>query len=181
MTFTRAIKVATETEDAAKVAKETVFGSIPEHVKKVKGFLQTHKKDKGKCYRCGKAGHLAPDCYFKKATCNYCKLQGYLESVSRKKKSKVPIKTAKIISVCNATNASDNFLQSSQVANSSLHQFLRGLYEIGHCNGRQFSFTRSLKKVGQTGFSKVLPKISIGKQAFTAGFGNVCRTNYSGN
>ena len=118
MTFTRAREVATETEDAAKVAKETVFGSIHKRVQKVKSFLRIYKKaatslstekDKGKCHCCGKAGYLALDCYFKNATCNYCKLQGYLESVCRKKKSKTPTKTAKIISVCNATNAVDNF------------------------------------------------------------------------
>ena len=117
-TFTRAIKVTTETEDAAKVAKKTVFGSIPKRVQKVKSFLQIRKKaatslstekDKGKCHCCGKAGYLAPDCYFKNATCNYCKLQGHLESVCRKKKSKTPTKVAKIISVCNATNAANNF------------------------------------------------------------------------
>ena len=121
------MEVATETEDAAKIAKETVFGSIAEHV----------HKDKGKCYRCGKAGHLAPDCYFKNATCNYYKLQGHLESVCRKKKAKRQPKTAKMISVCNATNASDNFCRVPILQIPVLHQFSRGSYEIGHCNGRQ--------------------------------------------
>ena len=44
LTFTHAIKVATETEDAAKVAKETVFGFIPERVQKVKGFFKLTRK-----------------------------------------------------------------------------------------------------------------------------------------
>ena len=39
LTFTRAIEVATETEDAAKVAKKTVFGSIPKRVQKIKSFF----------------------------------------------------------------------------------------------------------------------------------------------
>ena len=39
LTFTRAIEVATEIEDAAKVAKETEFGSIPERIYKVKKFF----------------------------------------------------------------------------------------------------------------------------------------------
>ena len=38
LTFTRAIEVTAETEDAVKVAKETVFGSIPERVQKVNVF-----------------------------------------------------------------------------------------------------------------------------------------------
>ena len=44
LTFTRAREVATETEDAAKIAKETVFGSIHKRVQKVKSFLQIYKK-----------------------------------------------------------------------------------------------------------------------------------------
>ena len=119
LTFARAIEVATETEDAAKVAKETVFGSISESVNKVKSFQHTPKrttshppsteKDKAKCYRCGKVGHIAPDCHFKNAICNYCKLQGHLESVCRKKKNKISTKSVKSIYACNVTNASNNF------------------------------------------------------------------------
>ena len=93
LTFTKAIEVAIETEDAAKVAKETVYGSITTPVHKIKSLKQASKKtshssdDKSqrKCYRCGKASHLAPDCRFKTATCNYCKIQGHLETVCRKK------------------------------------------------------------------------------------------------
>ena len=91
LTFTRAIKVAAETEDAAKVAKETVFGSISERVQKVNSVSQAHKKvssiekNKRKCYRCGKAGH----CYFKNATCNYCKLQSHFRNLfAGKRKAK---------------------------------------------------------------------------------------------
>ena len=92
--------------------------SIPERVHKVKSFSPTYKKvvtfsstekDKGKCYRCGKAGHLAPDCYFKNATCNYCKLEVIWNLFAGKRKAKRQKKTAKIISVCNAINASDYF------------------------------------------------------------------------
>ena len=105
----------------------------------------------------------------------------------KKKQNRIPVKTAKIISVCNATicnvsvcNFSDNFL-SSKIANPYLHQFSRGSYGIRHCNRRQFSFTRSLEKVGQTRTSTILSSISICKQAFTTHFGNICCTNYSGN
>ena len=82
LNFTCAIEVTTKTEDAAKVAERTVFGSFSEGVHKVRSFKNINKKsaisnssqekDKGKCYRCGKSGHLALDCRFKDATCNYC-------------------------------------------------------------------------------------------------------------
>ena len=82
LTFNRVIEVAFETEDSAKVAKETVYGSESTLVHKVKSFEQAGEKtshsfgDKTarKYYRCGKASHLAPDCRFKTATCNYWKI-----------------------------------------------------------------------------------------------------------
>ena len=40
----RTIEVATETEDAAKVAKETVYGSNSQQVHKVKSFQKGSKK-----------------------------------------------------------------------------------------------------------------------------------------
>ena len=96
LTFTRAIEVATKTKDAAKFAKETVYGSNFQQVHKVKSFQQGSKKatnhqvdeqTKRKCYRCGKSSHLAPDCPWKTSTCNFCKIQGHLEVVCRKKAS----------------------------------------------------------------------------------------------
>ena len=68
LTFARAVQVAIETEDAARVAKETVNGSKARLVNKVhhnkkkgpqQNHQQSHSKDQQKCYRCGKA-HKAP-------------------------------------------------------------------------------------------------------------------------
>ena len=96
--FARAIEIATETEEAAKVAKETVYGShvgLPS-VNKVHSFSgrqgQKSKNEKPRnqrndirCYRCGKANHLANECRFKSFTCNFCHKEGHLEAACRKK------------------------------------------------------------------------------------------------
>ena len=97
LSFTKAIQIAIEVEDAAKVAKETVYGSRPKPVNKVN---QKRNKDKGqqknhqqssstssdtRCYRCGK-GHKEPDCPYKEAECRFCHNKGHLEAVCRKKK-----------------------------------------------------------------------------------------------
>ena len=53
MTFARAVEVAIETEDAARVAKETVYGSKARPVNKVhqkqkKGPQQSHQQSHSK-------------------------------------------------------------------------------------------------------------------------------------
>nr|KAG5693828.1 hypothetical protein BaRGS_004436 [Batillaria attramentaria] len=93
--FAKAVKIAIETEDAAKVAKETVYGSKPRPVNKVKmnnkgGRPKNHQQsnsttsNSAKCYRCGKA-HKATDCFYKESKCNFCQKIGHLEAVCRKK------------------------------------------------------------------------------------------------
>ena len=73
LTFARAVEVAIETEDAARVAKETVYGSKARPVNKVhrnkkkdpqQNHQQSHSKDQQKCYRCEKA-HKATECPYK--------------------------------------------------------------------------------------------------------------------
>ena len=95
--FARAITIATEIEDAAKVAKETVYGSKPKavnHVRQCRPDSRPSRQPKkapisgkfnGDCYRCGKPNHKANECRFKDSTCNYCNIKGHLESVCRKK------------------------------------------------------------------------------------------------
>ena len=100
LSFARAIEIAIETEDAAKVAKETVYGSKPRPIHRVsqqrKGMPQATSqvrkaKNTGKtnatCYRCGKPDHRANDCRFKHMVCNYCSLKGHLEKVCKKKQA----------------------------------------------------------------------------------------------
>ena len=95
LTFSRAVEIAVETEDAAKVAKETVYVSKPTQpvhkvtANKFSKKTASNSKDSGgpkvKCFRCGKTNHVAPDCRFKDAVCNFCKSTGLLEKVCRKK------------------------------------------------------------------------------------------------
>ena len=95
--FAKAVKIAIETEDAAKVAKETVYGPKHKPVYKVKtntrgGHQQKNHKSSSvsttsssvKCYRCGKP-HKAQDCTYKEAKCHFCQKIGHLEAVCMKK------------------------------------------------------------------------------------------------
>ena len=104
--FAKAVQVAVETEDAAKVAKETVYGSRPKPVNKVKqnnnkmqrkGHQQSKSTDKElTCYRCGKA-HKAPDCPYKDSKCHFCEKKGHLEAVCKKKQQQRPKSSVKKI------------------------------------------------------------------------------------
>ena len=119
LTFARAIEIAIETEDAAKVAKETVYGTKTKtvdkiHLEKQPSTGKTHKptprskhtgtssptqptqhtqSSKNACASCGKTNHTRDKCYFKNAVCNFCKRTGHIEKASFKKnKDKLPVK-----------------------------------------------------------------------------------------
>eukprot|EP00106_Octopus_bimaculoides_P021251 XP_014788693.1 PREDICTED: uncharacterized protein LOC106882510 [Octopus bimaculoides] len=86
--FAHAVQVAIETEDAAKVAKETVYGSKTKQVYKVqqnrnkspqKNHQQSYSTNQEKCYRCEKA-HKATDCPFKESKCHFCDKKGHLQA-----------------------------------------------------------------------------------------------------
>ena len=88
LTFAHAVQVAIETEDAPRVAKETVYGSKARPVNKVhrnkkkgpqQNHQQSHSKDQKKCYQCGK-GHKATDCPYKEAKCHFLWQKGTVES-----------------------------------------------------------------------------------------------------
>lgn len=107
LTFVRAVEIATETEDAAKVAKETVHGINKQPVHKIKhhktggnqrptnfqksakDYEKGHKKfssghEERKCFRCGKHDPSKP-CPYKEYPCNFCKRKGHLEAVCQTK------------------------------------------------------------------------------------------------
>ena len=57
----------------------------------------SHKKGKAtdqKCFRCGNANHLAPECKFD-GTCDHCKKKGHKSIVCKAKKSQTP--TARVV------------------------------------------------------------------------------------
>jgi hypothetical protein len=113
LTFARAIEIATETEDAAKVAKETVHGSksVPPVLK-----LQTKKpKSAGmkqkECFRCGKDNHTPDKCRHKTSTCNYCQKPGHIEPACRSKReanSKIGKQVKTVKSIKNTTELCQN-------------------------------------------------------------------------
>ena len=101
LTFSKAIQIALETEDAAKVAKETVHGSKSDSVMKINQKKNTVKESKGSastkpvneifkgnCIRCGKSGHRPKDCYFKNSKCHFCQKIGHIEAACLVKKSR---------------------------------------------------------------------------------------------
>ena len=109
LTFSRAVEIAVETEDATKVAKKTVYGSKPTlsvHKVTANKFSKktaSNSKDSGrpkvKCFRCGYTNHVAPDCRFEDAVCNFCKITGHLEKVCRKKTQQCTTSPVKTINV----------------------------------------------------------------------------------
>ena len=110
LTFAKAVAVAQETEDAARVAKETVHGpkhTEVHHIAKKKPHRadsNTHKATqkenrdnklfsfpKGTCGRCGTKNHTGSECPYVNATCNHCKRKGHIESACLKKKRGISV------------------------------------------------------------------------------------------
>ena len=93
LTFAKAIEVALEVEEAAKVAKETVCGTahIPQGVHAMQKNKEGPKKEVV-CFRCGKKGHKATECRHKESTCSHCQKKGHLEKAClQKKKGSKPV------------------------------------------------------------------------------------------
>ena len=97
VTFAGAIQIAMETEDAAKVAKETVYGrkaevhQVAARRTTTPGMNKAQHQPRGTpathpCTRCGRSNHHRDDCKFKNAKCNYCQKVGHIEAVCFKKK-----------------------------------------------------------------------------------------------
>jgi transposase InsO family protein len=89
--FAKAIAIAIQTEEAAKVAKETVYANrpspSPSAILQVKGKKRRpsrgNRRDRPagsrECKCCGKTDHIAGDCKYKDASCHYCKKSGHIQ------------------------------------------------------------------------------------------------------
>ena len=164
LTFAKAISVAVETEDAAKVAKETVYGSSGRPVGAVnkvqdkcpsdgensrpKAPSQRQKTDfpKGTCPRCGKTDHSARDCPFKEYICNFCKKTGHLQSVclqKRKDSHSVKVITKQRLGSVKRINSVPQLQQEIQIRGQ---QFT---FEVDTGAGDNFCSTEVWTKLGK--------------------------------
>ena len=142
LTFARAVEIATETEEAAKVAEETAVGpskspiSLPinklgQHQSESKSSAPRQNKSQTEstaCRSCGKSTHERKNCRFKGAECNFCGKNGHIEAVCFKKKAESR-KTVKPIFIygqtkalrqVNQTNVDDEITQNLQINGRSI-------------------------------------------------------------
>ena len=109
LTFAKAISTAVETEDATRVAKETVYGAKQTSVHKIQAakkpypanpkpnskFDTQRKRDfpRGTCPRCSKTEHTSKDCPFKTSTCHFCQKLGHIEiACLQKRRGSQPVR-----------------------------------------------------------------------------------------
>ena len=91
LTFSKAVDIATEVEEAAKTAKAQVY-SKPEKVHKIQSKKQYHQHQKSslsskqpsstqtQCYCCGKKGHTMKHCRLSNLVCKFCGRKGQIRS-----------------------------------------------------------------------------------------------------
>jgi len=150
LTFAKAISVATETEDAARVAKDTVYGGKAKNSEVHKISDRKHRKPtspkrsqqnpsqndrfpfpKGTCGRCGKTAHASKSCPESETTCTYCQKKGHIETVCLSKKRGFPRKQVKVI----YTKTEPNETSTIKIVNST-----RQVHQDIILEGNKFTF-----------------------------------------
>ena len=171
LTFAKAITIAMETEDASKVAKETVYGNKSGSVHKVQYFKRQadehsvlkpkfKSKDqkrrdfaKGVCPRYGKTDHLSKDCPHIKSTCHFCQKMGHLQSVCLKKKKEdggsVKIISRRALRTVKSINSIPQLKQSVWVSGQQL------TFEVDTGAGDNFCSKDFWKKLGEPALGQV--------------------------
>ena len=106
LTFSKAVDIAPDVEEAAKTAKAQVY-SKPEEVHKIQTKKQYHHHQKSspsskqpsstqtQCYCCGKKCHAMRDCRMSNPVCKFCDRNGHIEAacITKQKSSKVSLVT----------------------------------------------------------------------------------------
>ena len=164
LTFAKAITVANETEDAARVAKETVHGVKNTEIHKIntnapRGSTSKSPRTntpsssspfpKGTCGRCGRDNHIGKNCPYINTTCNYCKKKGHLESVCLQKKRGKSRKHVKIIHL-DTVKMVNAIPQITQAVNIKGHTFI---FEVDTGAGDNFCFTHIWNQLGKPSLS----------------------------
>ncbi|XP_071576343.1 uncharacterized protein [Temnothorax nylanderi] len=97
LTLERAIEIGGSIEGTEILQKMLKKGD-PSNVKKMdsknrnklkKKSAKCEDKDQKPCFRCGKGNHVPDKCFYKDATCNFCKKTGHTENACLTKKKRV--------------------------------------------------------------------------------------------
>ena len=116
LTFAKAVAIANETEDASRVAKETVYGPTKSEILKIHDSNHSAKPTaqnsipkktactgsakfpfpKGTCWCCDKTTHTAEECSQFGSICDYCQKTGHIEAACLQKRRGLP-KTVRVI------------------------------------------------------------------------------------
>ena len=90
LTFSKAVDIATEVEEASKTAKAQVYSKPEVHKIQTKKQYHHHQKSalsskqasstQTQCYCCGKKGHAMKDCRLSNPVCKFCGRKGHIEA-----------------------------------------------------------------------------------------------------
>ena len=106
LTFAKAVAIANETEDASRVAKETVYGPTKSEIHKIHDSNHSTKSTaqnsalktttctgsakfpfpKGTCWSCDKTTHTVEECSQSGSICDYCQNTGHIEAACLQKR-----------------------------------------------------------------------------------------------
>ena len=167
LTFAKAIEMATQIEDAAKYAKETVYGDTTS-VHKMQQAKQSQSKHKsslkpkaaktkrefpeGTCGRCGNS-HPGKECRFKSAICRYCKKTGHIEKVClQKSKGKTMTKKIESVSTVKAVKAIPHLLVDGKIKGKHVQ------FELDTGAGENFISSETWNQLGRPKLNPISSK-----------------------